>query len=342
VPSPPISIADSGAAWEHCIVDWHDGRYRIADRHTGAGTYVNGMRITEHSLSPATRSNQRSHSSSRNAAQHPDQLQRADPLNRPIHPRQADQPPQADQSQQASLLRACSLLFLFRALAMSQGTGHRATLEDQILRLIGDIVPSTGGAVLLETLTKTSERSVALGIDRMIGQVCREGADRSPSHTVALALYVRAWRAGHPFQRSSPPTSPTIAMPRPVATLAAAALETVRAGSASGANAPSWNASPPWIPARRRKRRHRKLVQMIARLAPQDASVLILGESGTGKELWHARCTGKTPAPEAPSPSIAPLTETLLESELGHKGRVHRRRRAEEASSKRRKGHCAG
>src|SRR5205823_5552731 len=124
--SADIPIADSGAAREHCIVDWRDGRYRIADRHTGAGTYVNGMRITEHSLEPG------------------DQVSigetvlvyREDATLRPDASQAPDPSQPAEPSQQASLLRACSLLFLFRALAMAQGTKHRTTLEDQILRLI--------------------------------------------------------------------------------------------------------------------------------------------------------------------------------------------------------------
>jgi transcriptional regulator with GAF, ATPase, and Fis domain len=64
-----------------------------------------------------------------------------------------------------------------------------------------------------------------------------------------------------------------------------------------------------------------KLLQMVARLAPQDTSVLILGESGTGKELVARALHRQSPRSAKPFAAIncAALTETLLESELfGH------------------------
>jgi pSer/pThr/pTyr-binding forkhead associated (FHA) protein len=51
-PTAQIRLGEPGAAWDHCVVRLREGRYRITDCHTGAGTYVNGMRTAEHSLEP--------------------------------------------------------------------------------------------------------------------------------------------------------------------------------------------------------------------------------------------------------------------------------------------------
>jgi transcriptional regulator with GAF, ATPase, and Fis domain len=65
----------------------------------------------------------------------------------------------------------------------------------------------------------------------------------------------------------------------------------------------------------------RKLMQMAGRVAPSDATVLLLGESGTGKEMVaHAIHRASARARQVfVAINCAALTETLLESELfGH------------------------
>src|SRR5207248_1218299 len=47
-----IRIDELGVAAEHCVIRPVDGRYEVSDRHTGSGTYVNGMRISRQNLEP--------------------------------------------------------------------------------------------------------------------------------------------------------------------------------------------------------------------------------------------------------------------------------------------------
>ena len=64
-----------------------------------------------------------------------------------------------------------------------------------------------------------------------------------------------------------------------------------------------------------------KVYQMVEKVAPRDATVLIRGESGTGKELIAQAIHQKSQWAEGPFIGVncAALTETLLESELfGH------------------------
>src|SRR4051812_35704441 len=50
-PSSSIVLDDSEAAWKHCVITSEPGeRIRLVDLNTGAGTYVNGMRVREHVL----------------------------------------------------------------------------------------------------------------------------------------------------------------------------------------------------------------------------------------------------------------------------------------------------
>ena len=310
-PTADIRLTEAGTAWEHCIVRERDGRYHIVDRRTGAGTFVNGMRIDEHRLEPD------------------DQVGICDT----VLVYREDAPVLPPDSPQHALLRACSLLFLFRAIAMSQSGGHRATLEGQLVRLIGDIVPSSGGAVLLgrdadELRSAARELPAPVDLAEIAARACQEGAVADPATlVVALALDVRGAIAGVLAAWFPPEEAANLSDHRDtlsaIATLAATALETVRelerlqAENASllerlGAGDAGIVGESPAI---------RKLLQLIARVAPRETSVLVLGESGTGKELVARALHQQSARSAKPFVAIncAAITETLLESELfGH------------------------
>ena len=65
----------------------------------------------------------------------------------------------------------------------------------------------------------------------------------------------------------------------------------------------------------------RKAVELLQRIAPTDASVLILGDTGTGKELFAQAIHHNSPRKNKPFVALncAALSENILESELfGH------------------------
>ena len=205
---------------------------------------------------------------------------------------------------ETTLLQACALLFLFRALARTRDETQRIVWEEQIVRLIGDLVPCSGGAVLLGPT------------DAEIPEDC-----------VALPLYVRGEPAGWLAVWFGPEEADRLTAHREVlsavATLAGAALDNVRdveglrvenmllRDHLDGIDVGIIGDSPVT----------RKLLQMVARVAPRDTSVLVLGESGSGKELVARALHRLSPRSQKPFIAIncAALTDTLLESELfGH------------------------
>src|SRR5579872_6858043 len=169
-PTSEIHLAESEVAWEHCTITLREGRYRLTDRRSGFGTYVNGMRIAEHCLEEG------------------DQVSVGETV---LVYREDSAAPRQD-SEQHTLLRACSLMFLFRALASSQSPAHRSTLEGQILRLAGDLAGCTGGAVLLGRTAAELEAAAAqhLGLPdlpQIAARAMREG-DVLDAATLTIAL----------------------------------------------------------------------------------------------------------------------------------------------------------
>ncbi|PWU08459.1 MAG: hypothetical protein C5B51_07860 [Terriglobia bacterium] len=102
-PNATIRLDEPGVAWEHCVVKRAGERYRLLDRRSGTGSYVNGMRTAEHPLEPG------------------DQVV----VGSTVFVYREDQGESRTPSPQHSLLRACSLLFLFRALASAESPSLR-------------------------------------------------------------------------------------------------------------------------------------------------------------------------------------------------------------------------
>ena len=317
-PQSDIFLDEPGVAWNHCLVagipELPDHRYRIQDLRSGLGTFVNGRRVSEHVLEPG------------------DQVS----IGETVLLYWEDSPAHAGASARRTLLRTCALQFLFRALASSENFAVRNVVESQLLRLIGDLSPVMGGAVLLghnadELIAASESRDPACPlIASLAARVSSEGSFvDADNHYVAVPLYVRGAIAGLIAAQFPPSESARLAEHADtlaaIATLGAMALETVRevdrlntekallierldgAGLASGIVGSS--------PALE------KIMQMVRRVAASDVSVLLLGESGTGKEMVANAIHRSSARANRPFVAIncAALTETLLESELfGH------------------------
>ena len=308
-PGCAIPLSDPAAGWKHCSVKHEEGRWVLTDYRTPAGTHVNGKRAQRQMLVDG------------------DQVRigettllfRVEEVASKIEPAQA------------FLLRACTLLFMFRALASAQEGEPRHLIETQLVRLIGDLLPCDGGFLLLGKgeaglRTAAEERGIeARGSESaaaLIGRMAKEGAVDGDDGLVALPLYVRGELEGALVVRPLARGAEAREILSAIATLGSAALENarqveqleteksllaeqLRAGSEMvGASAPM-----------------ERLSKMIARVAPRDTTVLILGESGTGKELVAQEVHRLSTRSARPFVAIncAALTETLLESELfGH------------------------
>ena len=210
-------------------------------------------------------------------------------------------------------MRACTVLFLFRALAEAGDEQERARVESQILRLLGDLAGAEHleGFVVLgnnEAELSASARERGLNV-RLVERVQLEGAVEG-----AAPLYVRGTIAGVIAANAE---GSVLAA---VATLASVALENAREVENLRVRC-SLLEEQAETGIVGRSAVIERLLQMIERLAPQETTVLILGESGTGKEMVARALHRQSRRQAAAFVAIncAALTPSLLESELfGH------------------------
>jgi transcriptional regulator with GAF, ATPase, and Fis domain len=296
-PDSDIRLHDSGAAWEHCWFRPQDGGHCVVDRDTEGGTFVNGRRVAQATLAPGDRV----------------------AIGETVFLYRHGEPAEGGRT----LLQACSLLFLFRALAGTENQGYRDTIEAQLIELLSEMVPCAGCAVVLGRNPEEAGAGVPGRFRSLTMEAAMEGTAASHD-AIAVGLWVRGKLAGVlvAWFESEPAAGVRDALGA-IAALAAAALES--------------EGDLERLRSENRLLRERvdtreagiagesilihKLLDKVVRLAPLDTVVLITGETGCGKELVARALHRLSPRAAHPFVAIncAALTDTLLESELfGH------------------------
>ena len=317
-PNSQIVLAEPDISWRHCQVRRRGERFTACDLRSSLGTYVNGIRSAERWLEDRDQigigRTVLLFRSGESAGEEVSAASAAD--TKPV------------------LLAACSLVFLFRALASSGGKAQVTLLQDQILRLIRDFVPLEEGVLLLggtaeDLQARYAERagSVHTNFCGALDRVCDEGAfGDAASGVVGVPLYLDGLLGGALIvrlqQRQQEALTAHLDTLTAIASLASVGfeanqeVETLKAEKALlqeqiGANTGIVG----------RSASIRRLLDLVARVAPRDTTVLITGESGTGKELIARALHQKSARKDRPFVAVncAALSESLFESELfGH------------------------
>ena len=317
-PNSQIVLAEPDISWRHCQVRRQGERFTACDLRSSLGTYVNGIRSAERWLEDRDQigigRTVLMFRSGESAGEEVSVGSAAD--TKPV------------------LLAACSLVFLFRALASSGGKAQVTLLQDQILRLIRDFVPLGEGVLLLggtaeDLQARYAERAGSLRTNFCVAldRVCDEGAfGDAASGVVGVPLYLDGLLGGALIvrlqERQQEALSAHLDTLTAIASLASVGfeanqeVETLKAEKALlqeqiGANTGIVG----------RSASIRRLLDLVARVAPRDTTVLITGESGTGKELIARALHQKSARKDRPFVAVncAALSESLFESELfGH------------------------
>jgi two-component system response regulator HydG len=314
-PAAGLVLPEPEVSWRHCEIRPQGERYLVSDLKSSGGTWVNGMRSAERWLEEKDQI----------GVGHTIVVFRSGEAG-------VDEPGKVTTETKPALLAACSLLFLFRALAWSEGDKH--VLQTQILRLVGDLIPNNDGILLIgstgaELLDRYqhSEAKPQEDVSAAISHVCAEGAfEDANSGLVAVPLYLSGVLFGALLVRV--PDRERMHLP--------AHLETLTAVSSLASVAFEANREVETLRAENKFLHQqitpktgiigespllRRLLERVERVAPRETTVLITGESGTGKELIARALHEKSPRKDRPFIAVncAALTETLFESELfGH------------------------
>src|SRR5436305_971883 len=132
-PSSKIVINEPEVGWRHCQIRQHGDRFLVTDLRSSIGTYVNGIRSAERWLADR------------------DQIGVGRTI---LMFRSGEEAKEERLSAIAAdvkpvLLASCSLVFLFRALAANSANGQSKLLQNQILRLVSDLIPVEAGYLVL-------------------------------------------------------------------------------------------------------------------------------------------------------------------------------------------------
>jgi len=98
------------------------------------------------------------------------------------------------------LLTACSLVFLFRALAAGMVEGENKLLQNQILRLVGDLIPvgrsrSAAWHQRRRAARELSRRYCCARQNRLRARDCSRSARKAPlpMHSCVLSVFRSIW-----------------------------------------------------------------------------------------------------------------------------------------------------
>ncbi len=316
-PNSRVVLNEPEVGWRHCQIRNENGRFLVCDLRSSLGTYVNGMRSAERWLEDR------------------DQIGIGKTIFMFRSSEDADEvAPIPAGDTKPVLLAACSLVFLFRALAASIGEGQNQLLQGQIVRLVYDLVPSAEGILLLggnlsELLAGLKELPVQYRgkFEAALSRVCEEGAFKgAETGMVGVPLYLAGALGGALVIRIQDPepdrltahleTLTAIASLATIGFEANREVETLKAENALLQEQIAINTGIVGNSAS-----IRVLMERVDRVAPRDTTVLITGESGTGKELIARALHQKSSRHDRPFIAVncAALNEALFESELfGH------------------------